>query len=160
VFSGPFPPPGHYSIATNPRSLPDGCYLQKVTLGGQEVSADDFEIVTSTQLELVLSRTAGTISGSVSDGDGRPFGNSSVTLIPSDPKSRPEKLVADDNGNFKFTNLRPGPYKLFAWEELDDGLWPDPEFRKKYEGRATEITIGPSEAQSAQLRVIATDEVK
>jgi hypothetical protein len=54
----------------------------------------------------------------------------------------------------------PGPATLFAWEEVDDGLWPDPEFRKKYESRATEITVGPSQTQNAQLRVIGAEEMK
>jgi hypothetical protein len=53
-----------------------------------------------------------------------------------------------------------GKYKLFAWEEADDDLWPDPDFRKKYESRATEITVGPSETQNVQLRQIAAEETK
>jgi hypothetical protein len=56
--------------------------------------------------------------------------------------------------------VRPGKYKLFAWEEVDDDLWQDPEFRKDYESRATEITVGPGEPQNAQLRVIAVDSMK
>jgi hypothetical protein len=51
-------------------------------------------------------------------------------------------------------------YKLFAWEEVDDDLWQDPEFCKKYENRGHEVTIGPSEMQNVQLRVIAAEEVK
>jgi hypothetical protein len=66
----------------------------------------------------------------------------------------------DDNGNFQFTGVRPGKYKLFAWEEVDNDLWQDPEFRKKYENRANEITVGPSETQNTQLRVIAAEEMK
>lgn len=153
-------PPDHYRLEVDTRSLPDGCYVQKVKLGGQEVSADDFEIQTSAQLDIVLSHTAGTITGSVSDDDGKPFPNSSVTLIPPDGMSPPVRQSVDDNGKFKFTAVRPGRYKLFAWEEVDDGLWPDPEFRQKYENRATEITVGPSETQTAQLRVIAAEEMQ
>jgi hypothetical protein len=159
VFAQPVPP-GRYAMKVNPGSLPNGCFVQQMTLGRQEVSEGDVEILTSTSLEIVLSNTAGTITGSAADDDGKLFPNSIVTLIPPDAKSRPVKQVADDDGNFKFTNLRPGKYKLFAWEEVDDGLWPDPEFRKAYEKRATEITVGPKETQSAQLRVIAAQEIK
>ena len=158
VFPEPIPPPGHFAIDV--RSLPKGCFVQKVMLGGREVSVDDFEILTSAPLDIVLSNTAGTIAGLVADDDGKPFPYSTVTLIPPDGVSRPVKQSVDDDGKFKFTNLRPGKYKLFAWEEVDDGLWPDPAFRKKYEGRATEITVGPSETQNAQLRVIAAEEMK
>src|SRR5258708_26817633 len=147
-------------MIVNSNSLPDGCFVQAMTLGREEVSGDDVQILTSAPLEIVLSNTAGTITGSATDGEGKLFPNSIVTLIPADAKSRPVKQAADDDGNFKFTNLRPGKYKLFAWEEVDDGLWPDPEFREGCEKRATEIAVGPSETQSTQVRVIAAEEMK
>jgi hypothetical protein len=159
VFNKPVPP-GHYSIDVVARSIPDGCFVQEVKLGGQEVSAGDFEILASTRLDVVLSNTAGRITGSVADDDGKPVPDSSVTLIPEDGKSRPVKQSVDDDGNFKFTGLRPGKYQLFAWEEVDDGLWQDPDFRKKCDSRATEIAVGPGETQSAQLRAIAAEEIK
>jgi hypothetical protein len=158
-FAKPFRP-FRYTMNVDPRSIPDGCFIQEVKLGGQEVSRDDFEILASTQLELVLSSTAGTISGSVLDADGKPFPNAIVTLIPPDGKSRPVRQSADSESNFRFTGLRPGKYKLFAWEQVDNDLWPDPEFRKNYEDRATEIAVGPSETQTAQLRVIVAEEMK
>ncbi len=157
VFGKPFRP-GHYTM--NVRSIPDGCFVRDVKLGGQEVSPDDFEILASAQMEVVLSSTAGTIGGSVSDADGKPFPNSTVTLIPPDSKSRPMRQSVDDDGKFRFIGVRPGRYKLFAWEEVDDDVWQDPEFRRKFESRATEITVGPSDTQNAQLRVIAVEEMK
>ena len=128
--------------------------------GGKEISWDDFEISASSQLEIILSNTAGKIAGSVLDADGKPFPGSSVTLIPPDGKSRPVRQSVDDDGNFQFTGVRPGRYKLFAWEEVDDDLWQDPEFRKNYESRATELTVGPRETQNAQLHAIAVDAMK
>jgi hypothetical protein len=159
VFNKPAAP-GHYSIDVEAHSIPDGCFVQEVKLGGQEVSAGDFEIFASTRLEIVLSNTAGKITGSVVDEDGKPVPDSSVTLIPEDGKSRPVKQSVDDDGNFKFTGLRPGKYQLFAWEEVDEGVWQDPEFRKKYDSRATEIAVGPGETQNAQLRAITAEEMK
>jgi hypothetical protein len=153
-------PPGHFSLSVDSRSIPDGCFVQNVKLGGQEVSIDDFEILASSQFEIVLSNTAGKIAGSVSDDDGKPFPNSTVTLIPQDGNSRPAKQSVDNDGNFKFASLRPGKYTLFAWEEVDNDLWQDPEFNRKYEKRATEITVGPGETQNAQLRIIAAEEMK
>jgi len=36
----------------------------------------------------------------------------------------------------------------------------DPGFRKKYEGRATELTVSPVERQNVQLHVIPAGEIK
>ncbi len=108
----------------------------------------------------MLSGTAGTISGSVEDKNGDLFPYATVTLIPQDQQERPVKALPDDNGSFRFAHLAPGKYTLFAWEEIDDGLWPDPEFRRRYADRATSITVGPSETQDARLRVITVDEME
>jgi hypothetical protein len=153
----PFPPalsrPAHFTLV-NVRSLPEGCFVQEMKLAGQAISPDDFEIQSSAELEIILGNTAAKITGAVTDADSKPVPGSIVILISADGKSRPAKQLADDSGNFQFANLRPGSYKLFAWEDVDDDLWPDPEFRAKYNGRASEVTVGPREMPSLQLRVI------
>jgi protocatechuate 3,4-dioxygenase beta subunit len=149
---------GHYSMTLD--SIPDGCFVQDVKLGEQEISLDDFELQGSAQMDILLSNTAGKIKGSISDADDRLVPASIVTLIPTDGKSRPVKQSADEKGNFQFASLRPGKYDLFAWEEVDDGLWQDPDFRKKYEKRSAEVTVNPSDTQNVQLRVILEDEMK
>jgi uncharacterized protein (DUF2141 family) len=157
VFGKPFMP-GNYNMKV--LSVPDGFFIRETRLGGQEISPDDFEISASGQLEIVLSGMAATIGGSVHNADDQPFPNSSVTLIGLDGRSRPSRTGVDEDGNFRFTGLRPGKYRLFAWEDVDDDLWQDPEFRKKYEDHATEVTVGPRETQTAKLRVISADEMK
>jgi uncharacterized protein (DUF2141 family) len=155
-FTVPKPlPPGHYSLRVAAHTIPDGCFVQTVKFAGQEVSPDDFEIRGSAQLDIVLSNTAGRITGSVTDDEGK-FPYATVTLIPTSGTSPPVKQAADEDGNFKFTGVKPGKYQLFAWEEVDDGLWEDPSFRKSYESQAAEVTVGPSETQTTQLRLIPT----
>jgi hypothetical protein len=39
-------------------------------------------------------------------------------------------------------------------------MWQDPEFWKKYENRSAEVTVGPSDTQNVQLRVILENEMK
>jgi hypothetical protein len=74
-------PGGHFMIV-NFRSLPDGYFVREVKLGGQEISLDDFEMQSSTQLEVVFSNKAGKIAGSVLDAAGKLVPGSTVTLIP------------------------------------------------------------------------------
>ena len=152
--------PGHYSINVDARSVPEGCFVQELKLGEQVISGSDFEILAPAQLGVVLSNKAGRIAGSVSDADEKPYPGSVVTLIPSDPNWRPARQPVNDDGTFQFTGLRPGKYKMFAWEEVDDDLWQDPDFRGKYENRATEIDVEPNKTASAQLRVITMEEIK
>jgi len=57
-----------------------------VKFNDKAISWDDFEISGSSQLEIILSNTAGKIAGSVLDADGKQVLDSSVTLIPTDAK--------------------------------------------------------------------------
>ena len=152
-------PAGHYSISVDSRSLPDGCYVKSVKLGGQEISAEDFEIRSSAEIEVLLSNGAGSIAGSILGNDGKPVLNSRVTLIPKDDNSRPAEQFADDSGKFKFGPLCPSKYVLIAWEEVEDGDWQDPEFRKKFESHAKEITVGSGENQNVQLIAVSAEEM-
>lgn len=158
-----FPNPahaGHYTLRIDPLSIPGGYFVERVTLGDQEIQPSDFEVLASARLEIVLASGAGKIRGSVVDKDDKLYPVSTVTLIPLDPKSPADKVVADDAGNFNFTALRPGKYRVFAWEEVDDDLWQDPDYYKKYADRATEVTVGAGETQNARVRVIAAEEMR
>jgi hypothetical protein len=157
LFAGDFIRPGHYAVYLN--GTPAECFVQSVKLSGREIDSENFEILASANLDIVLSSTAAKISGTVVDKDGNPLSESIATLIPVDGKW-PDKKTVGDNGAFRFTSLRPGKYKLFAWEEVDYDVWQDPAFWKKYESYAAEITVGPSETQNTQLRVIPASEIK
>lgn len=145
--------PGRYAVEVL-GPLPPGYYARTVKVGGEAIAPEGFEITTSAQLEILLSNTAGSITASVNDDQGAPVSVGVVTLIPEDPKARLEKKAVDDRGQVQFTNLRPGKYRLHAWQEMEDDLWQDPEFRKQYDARAAQVAVGPSETQGVQLKVI------
>ena len=42
-------------------------------------------------------------------------------------------LVSDSSGRFRFDRVPPGDYKMFAWSEVENGSWYDPDFMKTYE---------------------------
>jgi len=150
-------PPGSYSIQTI-KGMPESCYLREVRWGGQAISGEEaFEVAAAGQLEFVLSRTAGFIAGTVVDDKEKPLPAAIVSLVATDGKSPPAKQVVDGQGAFRFSSVRPGTYKLFAWEEIDDDLWPDPEFWKRFEGVASEVTVSPSETANAQPRAILSE---
>jgi hypothetical protein len=152
--------PGVYGVSVDKPSLPEGLFVQKIVFGEHEIPEGEFEVSTSAALDIFLSEGAGRITGAVVDKEDHLCAASSVTLIPTDPKLRPEKAVPDESGAFTFRSLPPGKYTLFAWEEMYDDRWQDPEFRKRYEDRATPVTVGRAETQNVRIRVIAAQDIK
>ena len=62
------------------------------------------------------------------------------------------KAITDDLGHYRLDPAMPGDYKLFAWAEVDEGGWTDPEFLKDYEKRGEAVTIGARERKSVALQ--------
>jgi protocatechuate 3,4-dioxygenase beta subunit len=146
-------------FAIDVQNVPDGCFVKSVKYGGQEISDDGIEFNGPQPIEIVLSATAGKISGTVTDKDGNPLPSVTVALLPSVEGEHPTSLNSDYNGGFTFSHLRPGTYRLLAFEDVEAGAWQDPEFRKPYDSRAVEIKIGPGDNQTAQLKVIPVEDM-
>ncbi len=46
---------------------------------------------------------------------------------------------------------RPGEYKLFAWDDVEQYDWFDPEFLKDFEARGESITVAAGGHSTTQL---------
>jgi hypothetical protein len=64
------------------------------------------------------------------------------------------KFTADQNGHYHFENVRPGDYKLFAWDDVEPNIWFDPEFLKGFEDQGTALTIPVSGQATLPLRLL------
>ena len=65
--------------------------------------------------------------------------------------------TARDHGFFEFKDVRPGSYRLFAFQEVEPFAWLDPEVMKPIESLGTTVTVEPGEHISSQLSAIAPE---
>ena len=147
----------HYWV--NVYGLPPAFYLKSVRMG----DADSLESGLDTSqgaagtLEITISGNGGQIEGSAADSKQKPATGAVVSLVPDAP--RRERLIlfktvmTDTMGHFSITGIAPGEYKLFAWEQTEDG-YQDPEFLKPYENQGQAVTIREGSRETAQLKVM------
>jgi hypothetical protein len=70
-----------------------------------------------------------------------------ATLIPDPPRRQNLTLYksafvsADGKGNFNFTGIAPGTYRVFAWDNLPTGTEQNAEFMGEYETRGISVTV-------------------
>jgi hypothetical protein len=80
------------------------------------------------------------------------------TLVPELPRRQNAALYktsrSDEQGRVLLTNLAPGQYKLFAWDNVPLGAWMNAEFMEKVEARRTSVVVNGGLRQSAQVRAI------
>jgi hypothetical protein len=145
-------------FAINVSGFPDNCYLKSVRYGGREVPESGLDMSGGGPLEITLSATAAAVDGVVMDKDNKPVGGAMVALIPKDG-SPISGRSADENGIISFKGLKPGEYKLIAWEDVEQGAWMDPDFAKPFDSKAKTVKLDASGHEAVQLKAIAVEEM-
>ena len=115
-----------------------------------------------TDVEVVLTDRISTVTGAVTDSDGRPVATGYVVVVSTDrsrwyPSSRFMRTAATGSGGaFSVSGLPFGSYYVVAVARLpDDGEdgWQDPDFLEPLLTAASTITIAEGERQVVNLRL-------
>jgi hypothetical protein len=142
----------------------DGAYLKVARWGDQDVVESGLDLtqgVGGGALELVMSKKAPEVSGTVQNDDGKHLTGATVILLP-DEQHRDQfdsypTSTTDQNGAFTVKNVRPGKYKVLAWEELEGSEYMDPEFTKPFEGKAVSVSLDEGSKEALPLTAIPAD---
>jgi hypothetical protein len=144
-----------------PLTLPpalQNVYVKSIRLGNMDVLNGflHLEGKPSVPLEIMIGKNAGAIDGQVVPNPQGLAADISVVLVP-DVRRRSElyrSTTTDVSGRFHFDRVPPGDYKIFSWEEVQDGAWYEPEFLRAVENRGTPIRIAEGRTENARVEVI------
>jgi hypothetical protein len=150
--------PESYRVAVT--SSQGSYYVKSLKFGSQEVP--DFIIhlarASSTTLEILLSPNAATVSGTVRDADQLPVAAATVVLVPETSKRGNIALyktaTSDQLGQFLIRGVPPGSYKLFAWDDVENGAWLDPEFLSVFEQKGESILVDEGSRRAVELKAL------
>ena len=147
-------PEGKYALVI-PVTTPD-VYISDIRQSSRSVYDHGVITVgkeTAESVEVILSANGGRVEGSVEAAD-KTSGTIRVSLIPEGFRRdnlllyRRASLV---QGRFVLTDIPPGNYKLYAWEDLPAGADENSEFMSTYEtlGRAVTVRAGVAVSDTA-----------
>ena len=149
-------PSGRYRVRVQP--MPEGFYLKAVRSGQQNVLEQGLTVVPSgtAAIDVVLAAGAATITGTVRDGDDKPLPRAVVTLAPESGNAIDayRYISANDAGEFHISGLRPGNYRIHAWEQLERGAHQDPEFMRPFGPAGLTLRLQVGSRESVQLGAI------
>jgi hypothetical protein len=146
-------------VPTTP--LPANAYVADIRQGS--VSVYDNGLVVDTQaatpLDVMVRTDGGSIDGNVLGADRKPVAAGvTVVLIPPDDRRQNSALYktsrTDAQGHFTMNAIPPGPYKLYAWDNVKTGAWQNAEFMQQFDGRGAMVTVSPGAKATAEVALI------
>ena len=148
-------PAGEYWLET--RTDGDTC-VTSAKLGERDVTRRKITVLPgmTTSLVLGLSASCGAIEGRVTM-LGKPAGGAKIMLMLSGTPSDPGDcftLTTDPDGTFAFFNLPPGLYKIWSWQEDEQGTYPGPASLVSSEKFSTAIETGTGRPVWAEINPI------
>ena len=147
-----FPPLGAERYRVN--VVDNGLYLKEIRYG-DIVSNDGTVTVTGAggSLQLVLSTRVAHVSGRVGTTSAQ------VVLIPASVTDEVRQATLDQTGAYSFGDVRPGTYKLYAFEGAPDGVWEDPDFMKEFSAAGVEIHLDEGESKNIDAPLVPKSDV-
>jgi len=132
--------PGRYAAQVTPNGP---FYVQSAQCGGIDLLRDDLTVPAGSRvppIEVVLRDDGASLTGTVnSEGQSA---RGAVFLVP-DRTPRQTKM-AREQGQFRFTNLAPGDYGVFAADRGADLEYTNSEALSPYLGKAAHVTLPPN----------------
>ena len=163
--------PGNYIVQLFGADVQSNFYLKSVTLGGRDV-ATGFTANGPATLDLLLSSKGGTIEGAVVEKEkdvntdhvdndhvdnDHPVPNATVVAVPEEKyRKLPDHFglgSTDQHGRFTIRGVAPGSYTLFAWQDLEEGVYRDPDFLKSQEANGTAVKVEEGSHQKLELKL-------
>jgi hypothetical protein len=104
-------------------------------------------------LTIVLGADTGELEGAVENSKGEAVARARVDAIATDRPDFNWSAFSDETGHYKITDS-PGPYKIFAWENVPDSAPQDPDFRKLFDKQSASVSIEPKGRTNLKIAAI------
>ena len=133
-------------------------YVKSIRLANVDVlnAGVRLERTPASPLEIVIGTNPGELDGSVSNATQAAAAGVTVVVLP-DVRGRIDLFkttTTDPAGRFHIDRIPPGDYKAFAWEDVNDGAWQDPEFMSANENLGAPIRIAEGTIGTVRLTLI------
>jgi Carboxypeptidase regulatory-like domain len=151
--------PGHYIISVASVAMRKDLIIKSIRSDQTDILREGITLIpgANVRLEIVLAPEGGQIEGTALDKNENPVAGATVVAVP-DPslRARPDRFYqasTDQHGRYQLTNVAPGDYKIFAWDDVEPGAWFDPEYLRSIEARGEPVKLEVKGHETAKVHV-------
>jgi len=142
--------------------FPPGYYVKSARMGREDVLENAMDLMRGAgALEIVVADGAGEVEGAVMGSDQKPFPGATVVLVPDSEQRRKMQqfykiATTDQSGRYKLSSIDPGGYRIYAFDDIENGEWMDPDLINSVRGKGTAVRIQQGGRQTLELKVIGS----
>jgi protocatechuate 3,4-dioxygenase beta subunit len=157
--------PERYRVNVN--GTADGTYVKSIRFGNEDVTNGILDLTSGTGgvIDVKLAPNAADISGNVHNDKSEAVSDVQVTLGPASAEVATQTLFfrqarTNQDGKFSFKNLPPGEYRIWAWEEVDNGLVSDPQFRAHFDSGSVLVRLSEGSHENSDVKLLGRDAIE
>jgi hypothetical protein len=144
-------------------TLPPGWFLKSVLHQGKDITDAGYDFKPGQNvsgIQIILSQTATTLSGTAQDDESRPIADYTVVAFSADSsrwgfRTRFVRSVRPDQlGRFTLRGLPPDEYVVVALQYVETGQESDPERLASWSTSGTKVALGEGEAKAVTLKIV------
>ncbi len=144
-------------------TVPDGWIVKAIMQNGRDVTDAVLEPTNGDALagfQVIVSDRVTTLSGRITDDKGAPLTDGTVVVFSSDSAkwaddSRFVRTTRpDQEGRFQIRGLPPGEYLAAAIDDVEEGMWNDPEYLASIRNLGQRFTLGEADTHALMLRLL------
>jgi hypothetical protein len=136
------------------------CYVTSARVGPTPMAVGKISIRSGADnsLEVGVSCRAPHVEGQALTNDSLPAVGVFIVLVPDarlrEDSSEYASARTDQNGHFLLKGIKPGDYKLFSWDAIEEGDWYDADFLKPFEDKGTSVHLEEGDHKRIDLNLI------
>lgn len=144
--------PGTYTAVLMPQPP---WYVQSATYGQTNLLLDDMYVASgqSNPMEIVLRDDSASLSATVKSPDANPA-QATVIVVPQVAGKVAPRVVRGSGNQFSVYALAPGDYLVFAFDNVNDLEYANPEAYAPYASQAAHVTLTPNQKAQVSLDLI------
>jgi hypothetical protein len=141
--------------------VPEGGYLKAIRIGNNDATETPLDFTTGVpadELTIVISMTAGQLTGTVQNEKQDPAVGAIVVAVPQGKRREIDRYYftsnTDQYGKYTLKGVAPGEYRVYAFENVEFGAYQDPEWLKPFESKGEQIAVNENDKQSLDLKLV------